>query len=173
MTQQRVPSQPEILPCKMLFKWPLQLQLIFLSTGFTAIDQMGKCLAKSGLMQNHPVSIFPGIFQLSLTYNTGAAFSLMKQQPQLLLLLSASLFTVLLLYAFIQPAAGMWQRLGMSMILGGALGNLIDRIQYGAVVDFLDFVVIHYPIFNLADCFIFCGALMLCWIQLRMYYRLQ
>ena len=105
-------------------------------------------------------------FNLVLTYNTGAAFSILSDasgwQRWFLsgVAVCASIFIIYLLYKY---AANKMFCLALSFILGGALGNLWDRITLGHVVDFLDFYIgsYHWPAFNIADSAIFIGAALL------------
>jgi signal peptidase II len=135
--------------------------------GFTLLDQGSKWLAKTYLSQDASIPVIPGVFQLTLAFNTGAAFSLFKNQPQLLSVFTSILFGTLLAYAMIRThfAKGEW--LAMSLILGGALGNLIDRLTTGRVTDYFDLVAIHYPVFNVADSFIFMGVVLMIIVLLK------
>lgn len=135
--------------------------------GFTLLDQASKWLAKAYLSPGLPVPVLPGIFQLTLAYNTGAAFSLFKNQPQLLSVFTSILFGVLLSYALIRNYFAKGERLAMALILGGALGNLIDRLTTGRVTDYFDVIAIHYPVFNVADSFIFIGVVLMVGILLK------
>ena len=134
-----------------------------------AADQLTKAQIQQALEPGHPLAV-TGFFNLALTYNRGAAFSLLNeangwQGPVFTLIgLCASVFLVWLLSsrAHRPMFAG-----AASLVLGGALGNVIDRLHYGHVVDFLDFhwswlgplfAGGHFPAFNLADSAICCGA---------------
>ena len=136
-------------------------------TGFTLLDQGSKWLAKAYLSPESPVPVIPGVFQLTLAYNTGAAFSLFKSQPQLLSVFTSILFGVLLCYALMRNYFAKGERLAMALILGGALGNLIDRLTTGHVTDYFDVIAIHYPVFNVADSFIFIGVILMIGVLLK------
>lgn len=140
--------------------------LLGLTIGFTLVDQASKWLAQSHLGLKDPFAIIPGVFQLTLAYNTGAAFSLLRNQPQLLTGLTALLFLALLAYGFSRRQYLKGELVATALVLGGALGNLLDRLMWGHVIDYFDVVAIHYPIFNVADSFIFCGVAILAWLQL-------
>lgn len=111
-------------------------------------------------------------FNLVLAYNAGAAFSFLSDasgwQRWFLsaIALSVSIFIIYLLY---KNTANRLFCIALSLVLGGALGNLWDRIMLGHVVDFLDFHVsgYHWPAFNLADSAIVCGACLLVWDSIR------
>lgn len=105
-------------------------------------------------------------FNLVLTYNAGAAFSFLSDASgwqRWFLSTIAVLVSVLIVYLLYKNTANRLFCLALSLILGGALGNLWDRIMLGHVVDFLDFHLngYHWPAFNLADSAIFCGAFLL------------
>ncbi len=101
--------------------------------------------------------LLPGVFHLTYVVNTGAAFSLFNQGVGWLRWLSLGVSVVLLLMAWFGPKLSRWEQAGYGFILSGALGNGIDRFILGQVVDFLDFRLIQFPIFNLADVFINVG----------------
>jgi signal peptidase II len=140
---------------------PPKRQMLGLMLGFALLDQLSKWLAITALRPEEPLPLIPGIFQLTLAYNTGAAFSLLRHQPQLLTLLTSLIFLVLLGYGLSRSQWMKHEVLSLGLILGGALGNLIDRFRAGKVTDFLDVIAIHYPVFNVADSLIFCGVALL------------
>ncbi len=113
------------------------------------------------LHNGESLPLIPGVFQLTRVNNTGAAFSMFYQHPEVLTLLVMVLLGVFLTYMLLQKKLSRWEIIGFSCVIGGALGNLSDRLHSGAVTDFLDFNLIHYPIFNLADSFILIGMVML------------
>lgn len=145
---------------------PTKRLLLGLTLGFALLDQLSKWLAKTGLPPEESLPIIPGVFQLTLAYNTGAAFSLLRHQPQLLTLVTSTIFLILLTYALTRRQFARGEVPALGLILGGALGNLIDRFLAGKVTDFFDVIAIHYPVFNVADSFIFCGVLWLIFIHL-------
>jgi signal peptidase II len=141
--------------------------LLGLMLGGTLLDQGSKWLAKTHLDAVQSVPIIPHVFQLSLSFNTGAAFSLFRHQPQLLAGFTTLLFLILLGYGLRKPYHFKGELPAMGLILGGALGNLLDRLFQGKVTDFFDVVVIHYPIFNVADSLIFIGVFWLLFLYLK------
>ena len=116
-----------------------------------AIDQLSKAWALSHLGGAGPVPFLPGLLNLQLVFNSGAAFSLLMNSTWLLAVVS--LLVTMALLVWIQRSAplrlGQW--LGAGLLLGGAIGNGLDRWRLGTVVDFVAFVPIHFPIFNGAD----------------------
>jgi signal peptidase II len=115
------------------------------------LDQLSKAWALDHLASGSIRPLLPGVLQLQRVSNTGAAFSLFTGASIQLGLVSALVSFSLLAWILWRPPVGLWSGLAPGLLLGGALGNGIDRWRYGAVVDFLEFVPIHFPIFNLAD----------------------
>ncbi|MGL4376038.1 MAG: signal peptidase II [Microcoleaceae cyanobacterium] len=101
--------------------------------------------------------LLPGFFHFTYVVNTGAAFSLFNNGVNWLKWLSLFVSIGLIGLGLFGPRANRWEQVGYGFILGGALGNGIDRFFSGHVVDFLDFRVIQFPVFNLADVFINVG----------------
>lgn len=107
-------------------------------------------------------SLWPGVFHFTFVTNTGAAFSLFSNGGvNWLKWLSLFVSLALMGLAGFGPKVNSWEQIGYGFILGGALGNGIDRFVSGYVVDFLDFRLIHFPVFNLADVFINIGIICL------------
>jgi signal peptidase II len=105
--------------------------------------------------------VIPGVFHITYVVNTGAAFSMFSQGVSWLRWLSLGVSVGLLLLAWFGPALSRWEQVGYGFILSGAVGNGIDRFILGKVVDFLDFRLIQFPVFNLADTFINIGIVCL------------
>jgi len=131
-------------------------------------DQATKWLASSVLCCRPPVAV-TSFFNLVLAHNPGAAFSFLASQPgwqrwffAAIALIASIVISVLLVKHAAHPAERRFCA-GLTLILGGAVGNLIDRVLYGYVVDFLDFYIgaWHWPAFNIADSAISVGAALL------------
>lgn len=106
--------------------------------------------------------LWPGVFHFTYVVNTGAAFSLFSNGGAIWLRwLSLGVSAGLMVLAWFGPRINRWEQVGYGLILGGALGNGIDRFVSGHVVDFLDFRLIRFPVFNLADVFINAGIICL------------
>jgi signal peptidase II len=124
-------------------------------------DQLSKQWAVSHLTQGEPQPFWPGVLQFSIINNPGAAFSLGSTNGQLMGVV-ATIFTLAIFGWIIKrtispaplPAV---EQIGMGCILGGAIGNLIDRFNHGQVTDFLQFTFINFPVFNVADALIDVG----------------
>lgn len=115
------------------------------------LDQLSKQWAVHHLASGSGLPFWPGLLDLRLVYNTGAAFSLFTGAPRLLATVSLAVSAALLLWLLRHPPRGPWDSLAFGFLLGGALGNGLDRWRLGAVVDFLALVPIPFPVFNLAD----------------------
>ena len=121
------------------------------------MDQATKYVALRQLELSQSFIVISGIFQITLVHNTGAGFGILKGFSSLFILISV-LAIIFFTYALRKKgdALNNFQKIGISFILGGTLGNLMDRLRLGYVVDFLDFIV--WPVFNFADTFISIGA---------------
>ncbi|MFN9923071.1 MAG: signal peptidase II [Cyanobacteriota bacterium] len=115
------------------------------------LDQLAKAWALNQLPIGQIRPFLPGLLQLQRVANTGAAFSLFTGNPALLGLVSALVSIALLAWILVAPPGRRWLMLASGLVLGGAIGNGLDRWRWGAVVDFLEFVPVRFPIFNLAD----------------------
>lgn len=122
------------------------------------LDQITKILILNHLPLYHSITVIPGFFNITHIHNPGGAFGFMAHQDSTLrnfLFLFLSSFAVCFIFYFYRNTYRTHPFLasGFALILGGAIGNLIDRIRFGKVVDFLDFYVsgYHWPAFNVAD----------------------
>lgn len=145
-------------------KWVLALLIGFM----IALDQLSKLLVIHHLGHGEVLTIFPG-FKLHLALNHGVAFSLFYQtgvkSPWILIVLSILLTMVLASMLWRTPNHLKAQQIALSLIMAGAVSNMLDRMSLGAVIDFVDWYVgqYHWPVFNLADSFICVGAVWLTW----------
>ncbi|MBN2609654.1 MAG: signal peptidase II [Candidatus Fermentibacteraceae bacterium] len=133
------------------------------AVAFLAADQLTKRMALGWLDLHHPVEFLGGLARFTLVWNRGAAFSLPWGGPMFLTVITAAaavLVSVLIWRMADRPALFL---VGMGAILGGALGNLLDRFIYGSVVDFIDVGIgsRRWPTFNLADIAITTGGILL------------
>ena len=137
--------------------------IIYISILLLLIDQISKILVIKFLDINSGIELIKNFFYLTYTHNTGAAFSILTGQRLLLILIAVIILILIFNYIKKNKVEGKIEKIAFSLILGGALGNLIDRIIRGFVVDFLDFKIFGYnfPVFNLADTFIVVGVLLL------------
>ena len=142
------------------------MKWLWLSGLVVVLDQITKLVADSQLLVRHPVPVFPG-FSFTLLYNEGAAFSFLSDaggwQRWFFMLLSLVISLVLVYWLRRIEKHKLFLAAGIALILGGALGNLIDRSVYGYVIDFIDvyYRQYHWPAFNIADSAITLGAALL------------
>jgi signal peptidase II len=122
-----------------------------LALAVLALDQLTKFWALNHLAPGRAVPFWPGLLDLLLVRNTGAAFSLFTNAPRVLGLVSLAVSAGVLVWLLRRPPRGPWEGLALGFLLGGALGNGLDRWRLGAVIDFLALVPIAFPVFNLAD----------------------
>jgi len=132
------------------------------------VDRWTKHLAATRIALYAHIQIIPGFFRLTHTENTGAAFSLFADSPahwktELLIAFSLAAMVIVTVLLWRQPRPLTTTGIALSLILGGAAGNLWDRLSSGRVVDFLLFYIRQYqwPVFNLADSSIVIGASLL------------
>jgi len=128
------------------------------------LDQLTKYLAVKTLSLGQSISVIKGILHFTLIHNRGAAFGMLKNQTNLFIL--TSIFAIILIYFNLKKyRKAPSYIISLSLILGGALGNLVDRLFLGYVIDFLDLRI--WPVFNIADSAITLGAILLGWSILR------
>jgi signal peptidase II len=109
-------------------------------------------------------SLVPGLFDIVYVENTGAAFSLLQGKRVFLILFAALMLAALVVYIFLnRKSAAPVVLTGLSLVVGGGLGNLIDRVRLGYVVDYIEFLPFSFPVFNIADISVCagCGLLLL------------
>ena len=127
-------------------------------------DQASKAFISGILELNQSLPLIKNIFGLTLVHNRGAAFGILKNQAYLFIVTSIAAI-VLIFFSLKAKSKSRYYVVCLSLILAGALGNLIDRLRFGYVVDFLNFYI--WPVFNIADSAITVGAVLLGWLLLR------
>lgn len=128
------------------------LALIF----FVAVDQITKYFAITKLKNQPAIPIIPDVFELNYLENRGAAFGLLQNQKFFFLFSGLIILLVILFVLFKIPDKKKYRMLNLFLVLiiSGGIGNMIDRIRFDYVVDFLSFVLINFPIFNVADMYV-------------------
>ncbi len=134
------------------------IKLAIIAGLIVIFDQITKAVILNAMPLYHSVPVIPGFFSLTHIHNPGAAFGFLANQSSSIrnfLFLFISLLAICLIFYFYKntPKTHPLLSTGFAMIFGGAIGNLIDRIRFGKVVDFLDFYIgnLHWPAFNVAD----------------------
>ena len=125
--------------------------ILLIAAATVGIDQISKTLMTELLIDGRTMTAIPGLLELQLVYNTGAAFSLFRGSVAALALLSLAVSIGLLIWLARQRALPLWQGLALAFLLGGTIGNGIDRWRLGHVIDFLALVPVRFPVFNPAD----------------------
>jgi signal peptidase II len=116
-----------------------------------ALDRLSKYWVLHQFVLGQSLPLWPQVFHLTYVLNSGAAFSLFTGGGYWLRWLSLAVSVALACWAWFGPPFKRWEQWGFGLIFSGAFGNGIDRFATGKVVDFLDFRLIHFPIFNVAD----------------------
>lgn len=146
---------------------------IALSIGVIILDIWTKALVLRRIDLHETITVIPNFFQLVHVRNTGAAFGIganatTKLVPLLLNVGAIAVFCVVVLYAVRSAVTDRLLQTGLHLILGGAIGNLLDRFRFGYVIDFLDVYIgrHHWPAFNVADSAI-CVGIALLFLDMR------
>ena len=125
------------------------------------LDQVTKYLTVANIPLGTAIPAIPGLFQLTYLRNTGMAFSMLEGGRWFFLIMTAAAFVfmgIVLKKKWITHPTGLW---AVASIAGGAIGNLIDRIRLGYVIDMIEVTFMEFAVFNVADCFVVCGAILL------------
>lgn len=140
----------------------LQFILISSIVGLVAVDQLTKLWAVMALKGQEPIVLIRDVFEFFYTENKGAAFSMLEGQRWLFIAITL-IVTAFVLVVLLRGKYARYKLLNISgcMIVAGGIGNLIDRIGRGYVIDFLYFKWIDFPVFNFADCCVTIGAALL------------
>ena len=138
------------------------LYMVLFAAGIVAADQVTKILTVANIALYQDMEFIPGFLGLTYVQNTGAAFSSFEGQQWLFALIFA-LFTAGVVYEYFKKPMGFttFERWCIAAIYGGGLGNMIDRVRLGYVVDMIETKFMVFPVFNVADCFITCGCILM------------
>ena len=129
------------------------------------LDRLTKYVVMKTLSQGQSIKVVPGIFHISLVLNKGSAFGLFKGQRLLFVSLSTLVIFFICSYIWQKKRQYSFVAFALGLILSGAIGNLIDRLAFGYVIDFLDFRI--WPVFNIADSAITIGTMIIIWKILK------
>lgn len=127
-------------------------------------DQFTKKLAVDKLMNKEPFTIIKGVLEFDYLENRGVAFGMFQGQRFLILIIGAIVIVGLLFLLIKMPQGRKFTifHVIIAFIMAGGIGNIIDRTNLGYVIDFISFVLIDFPIFNVADCYVTCGVIAMC-----------
>lgn len=137
------------------------MNTILTAIAVTILDQVVKWFVQGHMELGESIPLIPHVFHLTYIMNPGAAFGILEYQHTFFLGIVVVLFAAYLIMRRRIPKNPVYFPIGIGMVLGGALGNAIDRVRYQGVVDFFDFRV--WPIFNVADIAICMGMALILW----------
>lgn len=135
---------------------------IIATVALIAIDRAVKILVKANIPLGESVELLPGILRLTHVENYGAAFNIFSGGRWPLIIITSLILIaaiIILSKGIIKNSFGRWST---TFVIAGAVGNLIDRVLYGMVVDMFEFEFIRFAVFNVADIFIVCGGIAVC-----------
>lgn len=137
----------------------------FISIIIIILDQLTKNYAINNLKGSSPIVIIDGIFELVYVENRGAAFGILQDKRIIFIIITLLVISFILIYAYKNSnQLTIYSHISLAMLAGGAVGNLIDRIRFGYVVDFIKvdlFRSYSFPVFNIADIFIVISTILL------------
>ncbi|MBQ2378387.1 MAG: signal peptidase II [Clostridia bacterium] len=134
---------------------------ILITVGVVVLDQITKWLAVEYLIPVRTLPIIKDALHLTYVENPGAAFGMMQNSRWIFLLVSTVAIIAIIIYLIKFAPKNKLALLSLAFILGGGIGNMIDRVALGYVVDFIDFRLINFAVFNVADSFVCVGAALL------------
>lgn len=148
------------------------LTTYFLLTGvcILVIDQVTKYLVIQKLPENTSIRLIPGLLHITHITNTGAAFGIFQNYTRVLIIVSSVAIVLIIVLKLLINIDSVFYNISLGFILGGALGNLVDRYFVGEVVDFIS-LSFFGPIFNVADSFILIGFCLIIIIILKEYFK--
>ncbi len=126
--------------------------------GVVALDQITKWLAVIYLAGQPSFPLWKDVLHFTYVENTGMAFGMLKDQRWVFMVFSTVAIVAILVYLIKFRPKSMWMQVALAMVVGGGIGNMIDRIALGYVIDFIDFTLIDFAVFNIADSFVCVGA---------------
>lgn len=137
--------------------------MIILTLIFLIIDIVSKVIVSRYILLDKSIKLINNFLYITYVRNTGAAWSMFSSRSVLVLIISSFIILGIILHVYKNKPKKRMEKIAYSLIIGGALGNLINRITYGYVIDFIDIKIFKYdyPIFNLADSFIVIGVILL------------
>ena len=137
--------------------WKMAVLALSILVGI-GIDQLTKLIVAGNMRVGQSIVVIEGIFNITYIRNNGAAFGMLADHPWVFNTLSVVSVLAILVYLFGFCKEGWLFQTGFALIIGGGIGNMIDRIAYGYVVDMLEFDFMEFAIFNVADSFVCIGA---------------
>ena len=131
---------------------------IILVAILVALDQLFKHLATQFLSSSNPITVIPNLLGLNYVHNYGAGFSILSGKVDFLIVITSLALITIAVAILMKKFDSKLEEFCFVLILAGGIGNLIDRVLNGFVVDYLEFLFIRFPVFNFADILICCGV---------------
>lgn len=125
------------------------------------LDYITKRIVSGNMVLYQSIPVIKGVFNITYVKNTGASFGMMAGARWFFVAVTVILIAAVIYYAVKNKITDKLFLVSASFVVGGGIGNLIDRIATGAVVDFFDFCLINFAIFNVADCFVVVGVILM------------
>jgi len=147
----------------------MAVAVLFIIALSVFLDRITKLWAVNNLLEVGDIPVINNVFHLTYAENTGAAFSILRGKQTFFIIVTVIGLIAILWFYIKKPINHPMLSIALAFIAGGGIGNLIDRIKYGYVVDFLYIKIIRFPIFNLADIFVTTGSILLIWYVLFIY----
>ena len=136
---------------------------IVIAAVLLALDQYTKYLAINHLKNRPALVLIDGVLELQYLENRGSAFGMLQNQKFIILFVGIVFLAVIIFFLFRMPLKKKYNivHILLSVVIAGGIGNMVDRFRFDYVVDFISFVLINYPIFNVADCYIVVAMIIL------------
>jgi signal peptidase II len=132
------------------------MNILLIAAVVIFIDQVSKLMVVNTMSLNQSIPVIPNVFHITYVQNFGAAFGIFAHRTGIFIFVTVAVVLLILVFSRQVPAEHTLLRLALALQLGGAVGNLIDRLRFGYVVDFFDFCI--WPVFNIADIAIVTGV---------------
>ena len=153
----RPPLTKKQILCKIVAALTLVLAMI--------LDVVTKKIVVDNMALYEEIPVIKGVFHWKYIQNRGAAFGMLADNREVFLVISSVAIVVMAIYLLFTRTDRLWWMIGIGMLVGGGIGNMIDRIALGYVVDFIYVALIDFAVFNVADCFVCVGVALLMYLS--------
>ena len=153
----RPPLTKKQILCKIVAALTLVLAIV--------LDVVTKKIVVDNMDLYEEIPVIKGVFHWKYIQNRGAAFGMLADNREVFLVISSVAIVVMAIYLLFTRTDRLWWMIGIGMLVGGGIGNMIDRIALGYVVDFIYVALIDFAVFNVADCFVCVGVALLMYLS--------
>lgn len=153
----RPPLTKKQILCKIVAALTLVLAIV--------LDVITKKTVVANMALYEEIPVIKGVFHWKYIQNRGAAFGMLADNREVFLVISSVAIVVMAIYLLFTRTDRLWWMIGIGMLVGGGIGNMIDRIALGYVVDFIYVALIDFAVFNVADCFVCVGVALLMYLS--------